>query len=591
MQTKNKFAKKAVAFSMSCMMAVTAFGTPSFGSVSAAGLTADQITEEMKIGWNIGNSLDSVPKTSDVATHETAWGNPKVTQELIDAVKAKGFNTVRVPTTWYPHVTESNGTYTIDPAWLARVKEVVDYCYNNDMYVILNVHHEEWINRADFGTAYSEMSPKLKQIWRQIAEYFKDYDQHLVFEGMNEPRAAGTDYEWGWSVPDECYETLNKLNADFISTVRSVDSPYKDTRLLMIPGYCASQELHNITKIEIPANDKYIAASVHAYSPYDFAMDKTGTHDQFTESHQEYLDTMFTNIRNTFTDKDIPVVIGEFGTSDFGNTEARLEWADYYLTWAKKIGVPCVLWDNNAVGNSDQSEIHAYLNRSTYEWYANGSAVVDEMMSVLSDSSIAWDSEEHRPTYNHADFSTGTVLWEGNIAYDDLMQGFDLSGVSGGELAVKFEGEAPSLALMDAEWGGWTVISPYDVDTEKGIAYFMFDSVKKAWGGDVSTIASAKVTSTGTTSITQMVSIGNPTIGEPATTPQSTTTTTTTSATTVTSSTDTSVDGKGYTITDGTTYKYSEMDEDNRMIGWKYEDFGIGADEKVKRVEIGRAHV
>ncbi|MDD6270293.1 MAG: cellulase family glycosylhydrolase, partial [Oscillospiraceae bacterium] len=149
MQTKNKFAKKAVAFSMSCMMAVTAFGTPSFGSVSAAGLTADQITEEMKIGWNIGNSLDSVPKTSDVATHETAWGNPKVTQELIDAVKAKGFNTVRVPTTWYPHVTESNGTYTIDPAWLARVKEVVDYCYNNDMYVILNVHHEEWINRAD----------------------------------------------------------------------------------------------------------------------------------------------------------------------------------------------------------------------------------------------------------------------------------------------------------------------------------------------------------------------------------------------------------------------------------------------------------
>jgi len=310
MQIKHTFAKKATAFGMSCVIAVSAFGTYSlcFGSASAAGLSADQIVKEMKIGWNVGNSLDSTPSTSDISKHETAWGNPVVTQELIDAVKAKGFNTVRIPTTWYPHVSK-DGSYTIDPAWFARVKEVVDYAYKQDMYVILNLHHEEWINRADFGTAYDEMSPQLKAMWKQIAEYFKDYDQHLIFEGMNEPRAVGTDYEWAWGVPDECYDVINKLDADFVNTIRSVDSPYKDSRLLMIPTYAASQELHNLVRLDFPAGDDYIAASIHAYSPYDFAMDAKGTHDEFTESHEAYLDTMFKNIQATFTDKNIPVVI------------------------------------------------------------------------------------------------------------------------------------------------------------------------------------------------------------------------------------------------------------------------------------------
>lgn len=238
MHNTKKLVKKAISVFMACAMTVSAFSSMSFSTASAAELTADQITEEMKIGWNIGNSLDcSVTTSTSVSKHETAWGNPVITQELIDAVKAKGFNTVRVPTTWYPHITVENGTYTIDPAWLDRVQEVVDYAYNQGMYVILNVHHEEWINRADFGTAYDEMSPQLKQVWQQIATRFADYDQHLIFEGMNEPRAKGTDYEWGWGVPDECYDVVNKLCNDFVETVRSVDSPYKDTRLLMIPGY------------------------------------------------------------------------------------------------------------------------------------------------------------------------------------------------------------------------------------------------------------------------------------------------------------------------------------------------------------------
>ena len=100
MHNTKKLVKKAISVFMACAMTVSAFSSMSFSTASAAELTADQITEEMKIGWNIGNSLDSIPTSSNVATHETAWGNPVVTQELINAVKAKGFNTVRIPTTW-----------------------------------------------------------------------------------------------------------------------------------------------------------------------------------------------------------------------------------------------------------------------------------------------------------------------------------------------------------------------------------------------------------------------------------------------------------------------------------------------------------
>ena len=158
---------------------------PAFGGSAENVMTADDITQNMTIGWNIGNSLDA---TGYGSSQETSWGNPTVTQELIDAVKAKGFNTIRIPTTWYPNVTtttDENGkpVYTISEQWLQRVKEVVDYAYKQDMYVILNLHHEEWINRSDFPTAYEEMSERLKQMWLQIAAYFKDYDQHLIFEG------------------------------------------------------------------------------------------------------------------------------------------------------------------------------------------------------------------------------------------------------------------------------------------------------------------------------------------------------------------------------------------------------------------------
>ena len=445
-------------------------------TASAEGtMTADDITENMTIGWNIGNSLDSTGYSG-----ETSWGNPRVTQELIDTVKAKGFNTIRVPTTWYQNVTtttDENGkpVYTISEQWLQRVKEVVDYAYNQDMYVILNLHHEEWINRSDFPTAYEEMSERLKQMWVQIATYFKDYDQHLIFEGMNEPRQTGASYEWQGNA--ECYEVVNKLDNDFVETVRSIDSPYQNTRLLMIPSYAASAYASSYSALDVP-DDDYVAVSLHAYTPYAFAMGD-GDHTTFSSNYQSDLDTLFSDIRYYFTDKDIPVVLGEFSASNFNNTAARCDWATYYLTWTKKLGIPCVLWDNNAITNSTSaSEAHGYVDRSNNTWYEASEPVVDAMMTVMQDDSIVWGSESHLPTWKHADINSGDNIYENASGLV-----LDASDGNGGnctpglnitaeqisenrEIAIRYTGgAAPILALCNDSWGNWTEINAYDISS------------------------------------------------------------------------------------------------------------------------------
>ncbi len=456
------------------------------GSITADAadtLTAFEITEEMRIGWNLGNTLDATGGGTYTGVNtEIAWGQPRATKELISAVKARGFNTIRIPTTWYEHLDSENN---IDPAWLARVHEVVDYAYSQDMYVILNLHHEEWVNRADLGTAYDEMKPRLLKIWQQLADEFSDYDQHLIFECMNEPRAKGTTHEW-WGPQQNEVDCINNLNADFVNLIRSDDSPYADTRLLMIPGYCASSDSTIISKIVVP-DDDYVAVSIHAYSPYNFTMNAdVADHSTFTDAYANELIGIFNGIRTTFIDKDIPVVIGEFSASNYNNTEARCEWAELYLTKTKEMGIPCVLWDNDARNNTDMAERHDWINRNTLEWYEDSNQVIETMMSVLADDSIPWAGNAKSPTYDHADINSGETLYNNAsgqaLNSSNVSSNYDitLDELKGKEVAVKFTGDAPSIAFMDSNWDGWTEIKPYAIDWENGIAYYSYDDISNA---------------------------------------------------------------------------------------------------------------
>ena len=399
--------KRYLSFILSLLMAMTIFVGLDLGDINAQTLSGDTlknadteaILEDMGLGWNLGNSLDATLGSGLGA--ETSWGNPKTTQALIDKVKSLGFNTVRVPVSWGKHVSGSN--YTIDSAWLARVKEVVDYCYKNDMYVILNIHHDTQSSASDSGagyyprsSVYSSSEKFVTSVWSQVAEYFKDYDYHLIFETLNEPRLIGTSYEWWfskWSVPSEvkdAIDCINKLNQKAVDTIRATGSNNRG-RLIMCPGYDASIDGATVSGFKLPTdisgNKNRIAVSVHAYSPYNFAMNVgSGSTSKYTSSIKNELQDLFSTLKSNFRDKGIPVVIGEFGSTDKNNTAERVKWATDYTALAKKNNIPCVLWDNNAfaVYNGSSivlnSEYHGYINRKDNTVTSPAKDVIEALM-------------------------------------------------------------------------------------------------------------------------------------------------------------------------------------------------------------------
>ena len=490
-------------------------------------MTAFEITENMKVGWNLGNTMDA--KAGDEngdydhagLETETSWGCPKANETLFKALKAKGFNTVRIPTTWFQHLDENDN---IDPAWLARVHEVVDYAYKNDMYVILNVHHENWINRPDLLTAYNEIQPRLMKIWTQVATEFKDYDQHLIFECMNEPRAVGTSYEWWSATPVKEAEVINQLNADFVKLIRGMDTPYAKSRLLMLPGYVASSDKTFLNQIVLP-DDDFVAVSIHAYTPYNFTMntdESTGAyHDTFTTEFSNDLAYNLQNFRDMFVNKGVPVIIGEMGTSNFGNTQARVDWTTQYFTTTKKYGIPCCLWDNNIETNPKApGECHGYINRETGEWYQTSLPVINKMMEIMNDDSIVWGSEGKMPTFDHKDLSTGKVFLEDasidvelEKTYGNSTPGKEISWdeLKGKEVAIKYTGDTPVLAVSDAKYDHWSEMSAYTVDEENGIAYYLVDQqVPKAYSDDLSTINHMQARTPGKTNIEKIVILEAP---------------------------------------------------------------------------------
>ena len=399
--------KRYLSFILSLLMAMTIFIGLDLGDINVQALSGDTlknadteaILEDMGLGWNLGNSLDATGGSG--LDTETSWSNPKTTQALIDKVKSLGFNTVRVPVSWGKHVSGDN--YTIDSAWLARVKEVVDYCYKNDMYVILNIHHDTKSSASASGagyyprsSAYSSSEKFVTSVWSQAAEYFKDYDYHLIFETLNEPRLIGTGYEWWfnkWNIPSEvkdAIDCINKLNQKAVDTIRDTGSNNRG-RLIMCPGYDASIDGATVSGFKLPTdisgNKNRIAVSVHAYSPYNFAMNVgSGSTSTYTSSIKNELQDLFSTLKSTFRDKGIPVVIGEFGSTDKNNTAERVKWATDYTALAKKNNIPCVLWDNNAFARYNgssivlNSEYHGYINRKNNTVTSPAKDVIEALM-------------------------------------------------------------------------------------------------------------------------------------------------------------------------------------------------------------------
>ena len=331
--------------------------------------------KEMKAGWNLGNTFDAVDVAglSNKLDYEKAWVGVRTTEAVAIAVKNAGFNTIRIPVSWHNHV--SGDDYKIDEDWLDRVQEVVDYAVKQNLYIIINIHHDMGKEYIYPSREYMEQSSRyVKSIWSQVAERFKDYDRHLIFESLNEPRLVGHKNEW-WPDPNdkdikEAVECLNELNQIFVDTVRSTGGNNKD-RYLMVPGYAAAfaGAAHPDFRMPSDTADNRMILSVHAYTPYNFALQEGGvrTFDINRSSSTNEIDYFMDLLYDSFISRGIPVVIGEFGARNKNdNLQDRVNFTAYYVASASARGITCIWWDNHSFTGG--GELFGLLDRRYYRW-------------------------------------------------------------------------------------------------------------------------------------------------------------------------------------------------------------------------------
>lgn len=318
--------------------------------------------KSMKLGWNLGNTLDATG--SSFLSAETSWGQPRVTRELINYVAECGFTSIRIPVSWGKH---TDADLVIDWEWLDRVNEIVDYACDAGLYVILNSHHDcDYYYPTEEN--YESAERYIAEIWGQVAKRFADYDERLVFESMNEPRLMNTNKEW-WFMDNDpegvaSIQCIVKLNQVFVDTVRAAGGK-NETRYLMVPSNAASAGNALNAAFEMP-NDpaNRLLVSVHAYTPYDFAMNERG-YKEWNESKEAEIKDFMSKLDEKFIKNGYGVVIGEFGATNKDNLEARVAWADSYTRLAAGYGIPCFLWDNG--GTKVGSENFGMINRNTLQ--------------------------------------------------------------------------------------------------------------------------------------------------------------------------------------------------------------------------------
>jgi endoglucanase len=337
-----------------------------------------RFTAKMMNGWNLGNTFDAVGDwyTGPEEDYETIWVGVKTSKAMIDAVKAAGFNSIRIPVSWNPHVDKD---LNISEVWLKRIHEVVDYAWDNNMIVILNIHHDTGKKLVYPDSEHFESSALyVKRIWEQVAAHFSDYGENLVFEGLNEPRLVGTQYEW-WqdmnnSVNKDTLDTLCKINQVFVDTVRAAGG-YNETRYLMVSGIGANVETvtHKLFRMPEDKVENKIIISAHAYTPYNFALQgpkedgSVSEFDMTKKNSTKDIDSFMDKLYKTYISKGIPVVLGEFGARKKGNNDRdRADFAAYYSASAMARGMPCIWWDNH--GMSGDGELFGLLDRNKVKW-------------------------------------------------------------------------------------------------------------------------------------------------------------------------------------------------------------------------------
>lgn len=371
----NIFKKALTTLTASAMvMSATISSIGALGTADAAGSqSAIDLVNDMGLGWNLGNTFDAwsasyTDGSCPADKYETIWGNSKTTQAMISEIHKYGFNSVRIPVTFYKCTDPS--TYDISDDYLARVKEVVDYCVNEDMYAIIDMHWD-WVSPSDSGNPTLWLNKGLdseaqfKAMWTEIANYFKSYDNHVVFQDMNE-------VWWGdnyTSSSSKSYTVLNTLNQDFVDVVRATGGN-NSNRLLLLAGANADLTKTISSAYKVP-DDKMVAVDIHYYTPPTFCVAPQNSSWGYTSTwgtaaEKAAVVTDFNKLKSRFVDNNIPVIIGEYGVltsqgKDVSSIEAFVETVAG--TAYSMNGISGFLWDDSDAGG------HEYFSRNNLKWW------------------------------------------------------------------------------------------------------------------------------------------------------------------------------------------------------------------------------
>ncbi len=354
--------KKMLAVICALTLALSALVIPALAEGAEFESAADAV-KNMRTGWNLGNTLDShgawIKQSAAGApsNYETAWGNPVTTNELIATVKEAGFGAVRVPVTYAQHL-DAEGN--IDSAWLDRIEEIIGYVLNNDMYCLINVHHdtgaEGWMHATKTG--YDETAAKFKKIWEQVSARFIGYGDKLLFEGYNEILDENNE----WNTPkQEAYDAANSLNQLFVDTVRA-SGGNNAVRNIIVTTYAGAHNAAVLKGFVLPTDsaENHIIAEVHSYAPWKFTSTTatwTVMTDKWTNQLASEIAQTYKSISERFSADGVPVIVGEYGSEDKNNTEDRAKWAKCVVAQAAKYGIVCFYWDTGSFGLLDRKNM------------------------------------------------------------------------------------------------------------------------------------------------------------------------------------------------------------------------------------------
>jgi uncharacterized repeat protein (TIGR02543 family) len=392
--------------------------------------TAAQVASQMKVGWNLGNTLEA-------PCAETAWGNPVVTQQLINSVRAAGFNTIRLPAAWNCHADQT--TLTINPAWLARVKQVVDYAANNGMYIILNIHWDDgWLENNPTYAAQAAVNAKQKAYWTQIANYFKNYDEHLIFAGTNEVH-----FDYGTPTAEHIAVQQSYLQT-FVDAVRATGGN-NASRTLAVQTYNTNIQ-HGLSYFTMPTDTiaNRLMVEVHYYDPYDYTLNASGSclywgapypvQSACTWAQESYMDNQFAQIKAKWVDAGVPVFIGEYIVSvrsglDLGS---RQYFYRYMNNSARLNGIKTFYWDTGDAAGLFNRNTGAITDQGALDAVLQGAAVADTSASyTLTVTTSGSGTVSRSPAGPNYPGRTSVTLTANPAAgYDFVGWGGDAGGVS-----------------------------------------------------------------------------------------------------------------------------------------------------------------